>query len=46
MSWRYFIGASILSAGLLLKFGAPWPSVAIGIVFVEFLNWKQKRRAS
>ena len=43
MSWRYFIGASILSAGLLVKVGAPIPAVAVGIVAVAFINWRQRK---
>jgi len=31
LSWRYFGGAAILAAGLLLKFGAPMPAVLLGI---------------
>jgi hypothetical protein len=30
-SWRYFGGAAILAAGLLLKFAAPLPAVLLGI---------------
>jgi len=31
MSWKYFMGASILATGLLVKVGAPLVSLALGI---------------
>ena len=34
MSWKYFVGACILSGGLLFKAGAPVPAVALGIAAV------------
>ena len=45
VNWRYFIGACILSCGLLLKAGAPAPAVAIGIGAAAFLNWRKQRSA-
>jgi hypothetical protein len=51
MSWKYFVGASILAAGLLIKVGAPLVPVALGIAMAAFFNhWRQrgslgKRRA-
>lgn len=43
MSWRYFVGASILSSGLLFKVGAPVGAVAMGIVLVALFNWRSLR---
>jgi hypothetical protein len=42
---KYFIGACILGAGLLLKAGAPLFAVVMGIVLAAFLNWMRERRA-
>ena len=39
--WQYFIGASILAAGLLLKAGAPLVPIAIGLAVAWFLTWKK-----
>jgi hypothetical protein len=38
-AWRYFGGAAILAAGLLLKFDAPVPAVLIGIAGAAAANW-------
>jgi hypothetical protein len=38
MTWRLFVGASIISAGVLLKVGAPVVSVAVGIALAAWLN--------
>jgi hypothetical protein len=43
LSWRYFAGASILAAGLLLKFGAPLPAVVLGIAAAGTANWWMQR---
>ena len=43
MNWKYFIGSSILAAGLLIKFGAPIFAVALGIAGAAFVNWKKQR---
>ena len=43
MKWKFFIGASILATGLLLKAGAPLVSVALGIAGAAFFNWKKLR---
>jgi len=40
MKWKFFVGACILSAGLLLKAGAPLIPVALGLVAAAFLTWK------
>ena len=42
-NWKYFLGAVILSSGLLLKAGAPIFAVAIGAAGVAFLNWRRQR---
>ena len=43
MNWKFFVGASILSVGLLLKLGAPLVPVALGIVGAALVNWKTQR---
>ena len=43
LTWRYFGGASILAAGLLVKFGAPLPAVLLGIASAAGLNWWKHR---
>jgi hypothetical protein len=43
LSWRYFGGASILAAGLLLKFGAPLPAVLLGLAGAAAANWYMQR---
>ena len=43
VNWKFFIGASILTCGLLFKAGAPVPAVAAGIGVVAFLNWRKQR---
>ncbi len=44
MSWKFFIGASILAAALLIKVGAPLIPVALAIVLVGVFNWHRERR--
>ena len=41
--WKYFIGSSILSAGLLLKAGAPVAAIALGLVLVTGVMWFRQR---
>jgi hypothetical protein len=36
--WRFFVGASILAVGLLLKAGAPVVPVVLGIGAAAFLT--------
>jgi hypothetical protein len=43
MKWKFFVGSSILVAGLLIKFGAPVFAVALGIAGAAFINWKRQR---
>jgi hypothetical protein len=45
LTWRYFGGASILAAGLLLKFGAPLTAVLVGIAAAAAVTWSRQRRA-
>jgi hypothetical protein len=40
-SWKYFVGACILAAGLLLKLGVPLVPIAVGIAAAAFINWKR-----
>jgi hypothetical protein len=42
---RYFLGASILVVGLLLKVGAPLVPVALGFAVAGFFTWKAHRSA-
>jgi hypothetical protein len=43
MRWKFFVGACILSAGLLIKAGAPLVPIAAGIGGAALVNWKQQR---
>ena len=45
MSWKLFVGASILSAGLLIKVGAPLAPVVLGIAMAAFVNYRRQRGA-
>ena len=45
MNWKYFAGACILAAGLLVKFGAPIGPVALGIGLAALWNWSRHRNA-
>jgi hypothetical protein len=42
--WQFFIGASILAAGLLVKAGAPVFAIAIGILLAGVVTWRGQRR--
>ena len=42
--WKYFIGASILAAGLVIKAGAPVVPVVLGLAAAAFLTWKRNSR--
>ena len=39
--WKFFVGAAILAAGLLLKAGAPVFAVVLGLALAGFLTWKK-----
>ena len=41
--WKYFVGASILAIGLLLKAGAPLVPLAGGLAVAALLTWKFAR---
>jgi hypothetical protein len=43
MKWKFFVGASILTCGLLYKFGAPIIALASGVAVAALLNWKRLR---
>jgi hypothetical protein len=45
MNWRYFVGAAILSSGLLFKAGAPVEAVVLGIALVALMNWRSLRNS-
>jgi hypothetical protein len=40
---KYFIGASILGAGLMVKAGAPLFPVALGLAAAALLTWRAAR---
>ena len=46
MNWKFFVGATILSCGLLFKIGAPVLPVVAGVAAAAFLNWKRHRSSS
>ena len=43
MNWKFFIGASILVGGLMLKVAPVW-AVAAGLVLAGLVNWGRHRR--
>jgi len=43
-NWKYFLGASILAAGLLLKAGAPLVPIVLGLAVAAFVTWKKSSR--
>jgi hypothetical protein len=45
LTWRWFVGASTLAGGLLLKAGAPLITIAAGIVVAALVTWRYGRRA-
>ncbi len=40
MNIRMFVGACILAGALMLKFGAPLPSVLAGVILSGLWTWK------
>jgi hypothetical protein len=40
---KYFLGASILAAGLALKAGAPLFPVALGLAVAAVVTWRSAR---
>jgi len=45
VKWKFFVGACILSCGLLFKFGAPIPALVAGVALAAYFNWRTQRRA-
>lgn len=43
VKWNWFMSASILAAGLLVKLGAPIESAMAGVAVAAFLSWKARR---
>jgi hypothetical protein len=43
MNWKFFVGACILVAGLLFKYGAPVFAIALGIGLTALWNWRRHR---
>jgi len=43
--WKFFIGASILVAGLLIKLGAPLEAIAAGLFLAGLSVWKIEQHA-
>ena len=43
MSWKYFVGSSILVCGLLVKIGAPPLALAAGVALAALLNWRRQQ---
>jgi len=41
MKWKFFVGATILTVGLMLKVGAPLVPIALGVAGAAFINWKK-----
>jgi hypothetical protein len=44
--WKFFLGASILAVGLLLKAGAPLVPIVIGLLLAAIVTWKTRRRTN
>ena len=44
MKWKFFLGACILSVGLVLKAGAPLVPIVLGVVAAALVTWKMQRR--
>ena len=43
--WKFFIGSSILVAGLLIKLGAPLEAIAAGLFLAGLSVWKIEQHA-
>jgi hypothetical protein len=41
MQWKFFVGAAILTCGLLFKIGAPIGPLALGVGLAAALNWRR-----
>jgi hypothetical protein len=42
MSWKFFVGATIVVAGALLRY-APLPAIVAGVALAAFFNWIKVR---
>jgi hypothetical protein len=45
MNWKYFAGAVIVTAGAMVKAGAPLETIAAGIGFAAIINIAKRRLA-
>lgn len=45
MSWKLFVGASILVSALLIKVGAPLVPIVLGIAMAALVNRQLERRS-
>jgi hypothetical protein len=43
MRWKFFVGACILSVGLLIKAGAPLVPIAVGVGCAALFSWNKRR---
>ena len=46
MSWKFFLGASIIVAAALFKAGVPIIPIAAGLVTAGIVTWKLQRRTN
>jgi hypothetical protein len=46
MNWKFFVGACILTVGLLLKTGVPLAPLAGGLLIAGLVTWKLQRRTN
>ena len=46
VSWKLFIGASVIVAAALIKAGVPPIPIAAGLVTAALVTWKLQRRAN
>jgi hypothetical protein len=44
MNWKFFVGASILAGGLMLKVAPVW-AVAAGLILAGLVTWGRQRRS-
>ena len=45
INWKLFVGATILTCGLLFKLGAPVMPVGAGVAAAALLTWKSYRKS-
>jgi len=41
-TWKYFVGACIIAAGVLIKVGVPVVPIVAGIAAAAYLTWKRQ----